>query len=317
LNGPNSNCASHLVVSPNGTIPYDGNYSVTNSNGTFTFPDVGSLVEASLGNLETQNDFLDYAALGVTAQPGFQNTYFWAAQSGLQPLNAIINATLGFFAQMASAADVHFGLTTFNNGSGTISTQSFSASNISPIYPPGGTNIFPLPGIPLDPNNNNYTSGTLIPSYINALSVYAGRNTAAALQTAITQIQNGARPTANAAIVLLTDGIPTVPLANAASGALDPTTAASDARAQAVTAHSLGIPIYCVVLSQAADGSDQAPETAIYNDTNSNPTLGGLSAISGFGAKYYQVVYTDPATTQASLQKVLGNIARQLVSLMK
>jgi hypothetical protein len=323
--GPTTNCATHLIGNPDGSKDFKGNCTVTYNGVNYSFPDLGAVTEASIGNLETNNDFLDYAALGVVAQSGYQKAYFQAAQSNLQPFSATIAAMLGCLNELTSIADVHFGLTMFNDIAGTTPTQTYSASNISPLFPPGGTGNFPLPGVPLDPNSNNYNSGTAIPGLLTSFTsfpVSGGRNTAAAIQAAITQIQNGARANsggganANPAILLVTDGVPTTPL-NGPAGITNTTQAATDARSAAVQAHALGIPIFCIVISQASDGSDQDPENDMYNDTNSNPTSGGIAAISGYGAKYYQVNFTDAPTTQAALLKAFGNVGRQLVSVIK
>jgi hypothetical protein len=96
---------------------------------------------------------------------------------------------------------------------------------------------------------------------------------------------------------------------------VDSTTALADARAQAALAKQEGIAIFCVAVT--ADANTQTAEEAIYNDTSTNSTSGGLSAIAGHGGRFYQIQYSGANSAQANLTNAFGNVVRQLVSLMR
>jgi len=74
------------------------------------------------------------------------------------------------------------------------------------------------------------------------------------------------------------------------------------------------VAIYCI--SIAENSQSQTDEAAIYNDTNRDTSAGGLAAISGHGAKFYELQYTDANSTKTALVKTFGNVTRQLNSLM-
>ena len=98
---------------------------------------------------------------------------------------------------------------------------------------------------------------------------------------------------------MFTDGQPT-------AGGSDPF---AYARLAATHARDAGIPVYCIGL--ATNPTIAINETAILNDTNSNPTSGGIAAISGQGALYYQV------TNSTQLRATFEKIARHLVQLVQ
>jgi hypothetical protein len=77
----------------------------------------------------------------------------------------------------------------------------------------------------------------------------------------------------------------------------------------AVEAKNAGIAIYTIGLAQNA--ALIPAETAILNDTNSNPTTGGIAAIAGHGGTFNLV------TNSSQLQAQFEKIARQLVVLIQ
>jgi hypothetical protein len=293
-------------------VNLDGNQQFLHySKDSFDFPSSAALVEAARGNLESTAAAnaagVDLAALNVSVKPGYQAFYEKTARSFLQPLASVADATVNFLYQITHFADVHLGFVAFNDTTGNAAGDTFNAANVSGLYPAGGTASHPLPNIILDPRNdqpnNNYQA---ITGVIPTLSVSGERNTAGGLKAAIDQLTNHSRYGANKAIVLITNGTPSKDL----SGASNPTTAAADALAQAAKAKALGIPIYCVAVSQSY--SEQMHEDDMYNDI-----MGGIAAVSGHGAKYYRINYTDANTTEGELGKALANITRQLISLLR
>ncbi len=305
--GPSSsNTFTDVVVNLDGNNTFGG----STFNG-FNFPTKGSLVEAARGNLDSgitvQQAGIDKDALGVNPHAGYRSAYLQAAALQVEPLMSVENALPGFLLEATQMGNTNLGFTAFNDTAGTSSTGTFNASNVSADYPAGGTADFPLPGITLGANNAS-TIGTAL----STLTVGGNRNVAAAIQAALGQLSSSGRTGAQKAIVLITDGPPTVALND------DPNSTQaqsySDARTQATYAFNAGVPIYCVAIY--GDATTQSNETTIYNDTNNNSSTGGITAISGHGAKWYQLAYTTPSATQAALTQIFGNIIRQLGSVM-
>jgi hypothetical protein len=292
-------------------VNIDGNqqFACYSASG-FDFPSSAALVEAARGNLESKDAAskagVDIAALNVTPKSGYKDFYQKSARAALQPAASASSAVLNFLYEIAQFSNFNFGFIAFNDTTGTSTTSTFTAPNVSSLYPQGGTSDHPLPYIPIStslaPNANNYNTITNI---LPSLDVWGERNTAQGLKSALDQFAAKGRPGANKVIVLVTNGIPTEDL----NGATNPTTATADALKQAVRAKNMGIPIYCVAVSQS--DSDKTNEDNLYNDTSH-----GIAAISGHGAKYYRVDYTNAQSTQSTLSSVLANIARQLSSLL-
>jgi hypothetical protein len=283
---------------------------VTTALGTFSFPDLPTLVEAARGNLENTTVFNDSKAnTAVTVVPkvGYQNAYFTALAPLLQPIKNSQDATLLFANILNTDTDCHFGMIAFDDVIGLASDpyvvisggKSYEQWNTIDISEPYGQNFnYSLPMIPLNPAlaQTNYTD---VVSGIQSTVAMGGTDIGAALNQAVTDLQANGRPGSVKAIVLLTDGEPTTP---------DPVTGASNARAAAVTAGNAGIPIYTIGLAQTP--AIEPGEIAILNDTNPNPTTGGIAAISGHGATFDLV--TDSSLLRATFEK----IARRLVELV-
>lgn len=301
-----SNTFTDIVVNLDGKTKFD-----SYTSGVYNFPCVGALVEGSRGTLDDPNlatgSGLDLGALGgITPQAGYQAAYQQAALLQIQPLRAIVTTLPNFLNLATKVGDTNLGFSSFNDTAGTAPTQTFHDANISPIYPAGGSNNYPLPGIQLGANNINAITGAL-----PGLRVGGNRNVAKAIQTARQQLTSRGRQNSQKAILLIVDGAPEENL----NGAVDPTTALADARAQAVLAKQDSIAIFCVAVT--SDATTQSAEAAIYNDTNNNPTSGGLSAIAGRGGRFYQVQYSGASGAQTNLTNAFGNVLRQLVSLMR
>ncbi len=314
---------THLIVNIDGNIPFGG-YSAMGYN----YPTLGSVVEASIGNLESSAAAsaagLDLTALGVTPQAGYQTAYQILAAQQVQPLATVENTLNTFITKIRYSTDPHFGFVAFTDVAGNAPADRYYDYNVSWAYPQGGIGNFPLPAYHVSQANNNYAqiSSTLtIPTTngptSNMLVASGGTNTAQALANALNHLSpsGGASTTrqgAARAIVLVTDGLPTFDLSGNGYNTPPPanTPAQNDAQTIANQASAAGIPIYVVALSQsgALDG---------YMDTTYSDTApGGLSYISGHGAKYYRVDWNSPNQTSKDLNAVFGNVARQLCSLV-
>ncbi len=319
-----------------GVVNIDGNAtfqstSVTYNGNSFSFPNLGVVIEAARGNLEnpgnSQAAGLNLQALGLTQanlQSGYYAAYVQAALKSIQPMNTVANATTAFMNQLATVSDAHFGCLTFNDyvGSNASSTAPPSGTtapdNIATDYPystmnsnPDGsvghsiTNTYLLPDILLDPSGN--TTQSTIANVLPTIHTWGNCGVAGALKAAIselTPLTNVARPSANKAIILVTTQAPNVGL-NGDTGPL----ATSDAISMASLAHKAGIPIYCVAIAQS--GTDDQNEDAAYNDNK-----GGIAATAGYGSKYYRIDWSNATTTQASLTSAFANIARRLTCLV-
>ncbi len=277
-----------------------------NSGTTYNFPDLATLVEASRGNLENTTVFQNSKASvsvpsSVTPQAGYQAAYFAAAANNLHPLHDAQVAAQDFFQIMNTNTNAHFSLVCFTSNAGTSASSTYSAPNVDQSYSAGGTGNFPVPMLALSPvtGNTNYTQAL---SALPTTVAISGTNIGDAVNTAVTQLTKNSRPGSTKAIVLFTDGEPT----SAGPLSSDPW---ANARAAAVLAQKAGIPVYTIGLAQIP--AIIPSETSILNDTDSNPSSGGMAAIAGNGGKFFLVTNTQ------DLQLTFENIARQLVQLVK
>ncbi len=137
---------------------------------------------------------------------------------------------------------------------------------------------------------------------LNSCVAMGSTNIGAAVHAATQDLKTNARLGSVKAILLFTDGEPTVP-----SGPLsaDPK---ANARMAAVEARDAGIAVYTVGLAQnpviIPDQKD------ILNDTNSDPTTGGMAGIAGHGGTFTLV------TESSELRTSFAKIARHLVKLI-
>lgn len=271
----------------------------------YNFPDVATLVEAARGNLETNALYTASRANtslpNIQPQQGYQAKYFELAAKQLHPLVDAQEAASEFYTIMNTNTDGHFGLVAFADNAGSSASSTQSLANIDSVYAAGGNGQFATPQILLDPTPTATNYDTII-NMLPFTRATTGTNIGDALDEAVTQLKTRNRAGSKKAIVLFTDGQPTVggPLAS------DPWT---NARKAAQNAKAAGIPVYTIGLAQ---NPEIIPgETAILNDSNSNTSSGGIAAIAGNGGKFFLVTKTS------DLRKTFENIARQLVQLVE
>jgi hypothetical protein len=295
------NAFTDLVVNIDGNTTFGG----FSYNG-YSFPNVATLVEAARGNLENSSVFTSSKAntsVSVSPKSGYQQAYLQAAAQVVQPMQDAQAAALLFTNILYTDADTHFGLVAFdsNVGSATGSTETWW--NIDQDAPYGAQAGFPLPLVSLNPavGANNYATEN---SSISSLVAMGSTNIGASLDAAVKNLQANGRTGSVKAIVLFTDGEPTLP-----SGPLDVSNPDNNARLAAVEANSAGIPIYTVGLAQ--NPAIVPGETAMLNDTNSNPSSGGIAAIAGHGGTFNLV------TNSKLLRESFEKIARHLVQLIQ
>ncbi len=319
-----------VVVNIDGTNTFSSGITVNYAGAAYNFPvnNIGCLVEAARGNLESTTVAtaagVPYTTWGITPKTGYYQAYLQAANVLRHPIADAISAAQNFFTIMNNDCDVHFGLVTFSSSPGSSANSTVrpdSGSSIGNITDQSSSYIsngFPSdPLSPLPPNptiNLNPTSGPAYSNFstvntsIQSVLAYGGTDIAGALKTAINQMNSTSsgglgltRAGSTKAIVLFTDGLPTV-----SSLGGNPST---DARTEASAAKALGIPVYCLGLCLVP--SLQASQTAILTDQNSDPSTGGIAGISGNGATYYQ------ATQLSELNLIFENTARSLVQLVR
>lgn len=289
-----------LVVNIDGRLTFQG---ITRDG--YAFPDIATVVEAARGNLEDNTVFTNSRAnrgVPATVQPraGYRAKYLELAKLNQHPIKEAQEAASEFFTIMNTNTVGHFGLVCFTDAGGTNAATVINNYNVDASYTRGGTGSFPNPLIAL----SRTTGDTKYDQIINILpstTATGGTNIGDVLNRAVDQLQNNSRTGSKKAIVLFTDGQPTV------AGPLS-SNEWTNARMAAQRARAAGIPIYSIGLAQVPEIIPG--ETAILNDTNSNPSSGGVSAIAGYGGKFFLV------TDVNDLRKTFENIARQLVQLV-
>lgn len=285
--------------------------------GSYSFPNLATLVEAARGNLESTsvyNSSLAYSVLPttVTPQAGYLNAYATARNALLQPMTNSINATNKFCDIMNTDTDIHFGFIAFDDviglpayasqgivfdGAGNAYEQWWS---IDQYVDYGNYANTPHNLISLNPASGA-TNYAAVKSSISACVAQGGTNIGMPLDQAVTDLTTNGRAGTVKAIILFTDGEPT------AGGPLD-TNPLTNARKAAVEAQAAGIPIYTIGLAQTP--AIEPSEIAILNDTDPNPNSGGIAAISGHGATFNLV--TDSSQLDVTFEK----IARRLCNIV-
>ncbi len=298
----NAQTFTDMVVNLDGKSVFGG---ITTADG-FSFPDLATVVEASRGNLDNQLDFVQSKAStgvpgNIQAKAGYKAKYFELATRNLLPINDAKEACKVFFSILNNNTDAHFGFIAFSDNAGTSQNGGYNASKIDDTYGAGGSLMVPIPNININatPNVTNYSQ---VVAAVDPLVATTSTNIGDAVSKAVAQLQAQSRPGAKKAIVLFTDGQPTAggPLHN------DPWT---NARLSAVQAKNAGIPIYTIGLAQTPEIIPG--EIAILNDSNPNPSNGGMAAIAGNGGQFYLV------TDSAQLRYTFEHIARTLVQLVR
>ncbi len=298
VSGVDRYTVTDVVVNIDGKNTFGG---LTTGDG-YAFPDIATLVEASRGNLENDTVFRNSRAnTGVpsTIRPraGYQAKYFEMARNNCHPIKDAQDAAATFFTVMNTNTVGHFSLSCFSDDGGGSTVRDW---RIDSSYTAAGYENFEKPMIPLSRAVGDTKYNTIIGALPGTEALH-GTNIGDTLNVAVTQLSTNSRPGSKKAIVLFTDGMPTVggPLSG------DPWT---NARLAADRARRAGIPIYSIGLAQNPEIVPQ--ETQILTDANSSLNSGGVSGIAGHGGKFFLVTDTK------DLRLTFENIARQLVQLV-
>jgi len=291
-----------LVVNIDGNATFAGF-----SHDGYNFPDLATLVEASRGNLENITVFTNSKAnlsvpAYITPVLGYQQAYYDLAKQQLHPLADAQLAAQDFFTIMNTNTDGHFSMICFSDIGGTSSTYTYNDYKVSSNYTAGGSANYNVPGIPLNPSVGQ-TQFSACTTAIPGTVATTGTNIGDAVSKAVSQLRTNSRAGCKKAIVLFTDGMPTV------AGPLDGSDPWRNARLAANQAKTYGMPIYTIGLAQNPEIVPD--ETAILNDSNNDPNTGGMAGIAGNGGKFFLV------TDVNDLRKTFENIARQLVQLVR
>ncbi len=304
--------------------------------GGFLFPNVGSLVEAARGNLESiaiaTTASVPYSGWGVTPQAGYYRAYWEQAQIHRHPLYDAQASSANFFQIMINSTNTHLGLVGFSSDENTTYTNrpaiESGALHTFP-FPPAAGNIpvtpnvsCPIPYVQLDPtagspgNNLAQVSAYLplppaLPATVNPqLTAYNGTDINGALNEAMNML------TRNTPASYTDSGYWPTNLNRSRIGARRAIVLFTDGLPQANTgpiggmdcdltatkAGQCAIPIYCIGLAQVP---------ALIGPMNT--TLGNVATKSG--GKLYVI---PPGTGQAAaLNRAFADIARSLVALVR
>ncbi len=307
-----------------------GGYS---SNG-FNFPNIGTLVEASRGNLESAaiatSANVDTSALGVTPQTGYYQEYWKQALLHRHPLYDAQLSSANFYQILNNAVNAHFGFVGFSSDENTTytddcignpSTHTFTAPPAGP-YPTtgsGGVVRTPIPYVCLDPiAGSAHSNFSTIMQYLPPnnpvgnypggqyqLTANGGTDINGSLNQALNMLARTSAPD-NWANGLNTNRqganraivLFTDGLPNGNTGPVG----ASDGLAIASACNSMSIPIYCVGLAQIPALVPSMTAALQPIATNSK-------------GKFYQI---PPGTGQAAaLDRAFSDIARSLISLTR
>lgn len=286
----NPNGVTDIVVNFDEQLSFGGF-----SEGDFNFPNVAALVEASRGNLENESVFQSSGAAltlqgVVTPRSGYKAKYFELARKHTHPWAEAEKAASDFFTLMNNNTRAHFGLVTFNSIVGNGPTFTFNQPNVSDQYPQGGVGAFPLPSIPLSAANGE-TNFQQSKDALAQVVPFNNTNIGGALDRAQNFFsQNTTRPNAKKAIILFTDGIPTV-------GNPSPEQACTLAADQC---RQKGIAVFTVGLN--LNPGERQVQAQVLNQ---------ISGIAGNGGRFFQV--TDPSR----LNSAFSSIARSLTQIVQ
>lgn len=286
----------------------------------FYYPNIETIVEASRGNLENGSTYslakLDTvpALSGVIPRAGYKADYVSAAKKKVEPLSSAQQAAKDFFTIMNKNTEANFGLTCFSTEAGTAPTETVSEKNVASNYTSGGTGTFARPGVQLSKTVTNYSACI---SAIEQTLANGSTNIGDALSKAKQMLLTNGRGGAKRAIVLCTDGQPTVPQSTS-YGAWYARSIAYEAKDKAIPIYSIGlaqnsqiIPGECNILND--DPAKNIPYTdpsgthSSYTPGSGNP---GVSYIAGNRGKFFLV------TNASHLRLTFENIARQLVQMV-
>lgn len=336
----------HTFATPGGGLPADSftdvvvnldenNVYAGGIFGGLPFPNVGTLVEASRGNLESiavaTAANVPYTSWGVTPQSGYYRTYWEQAQLHRHPLYDAQASAANFFQIINNSCNAHLGLVGFSSDENTTYTQPAINGGTTQTFPvppaagtiPTGTNVScPIPYVQLDPTPGSAGSNVgaiaaylplapTLPATVNPqLTAYGSTDINGSLNQALNMLTRNTPSTYADPTYWPTN------LNRSRIGARRaivlftdglPTTDTGpvfdyNAPNTATKAGQCQIPIYCIGLAQVAS---LVPSM--------NATLGAISTNSG--GKLYVI---PPGTGQAAaLDRAFSDIARSLVTLTR
>ena len=288
-----------VVVNIDGNSTFGGT-----SYGGFSFPDVATLTEAARGNLESDSVYKSSKAnTAVTVSPraGYQKAYFEAAAKQVKPMKEAQNALATLTQILNTDADVHFGFVAFDSTVGSDATSTETWYDLDDYAPYGAKKGYPIPHVGIDPTAGK-SAYTEVNNAIELCVPMGATNIGGAVHAAVDDLKSRSRLGSTKAIVLFTDGEPTVPSGPLSS---DPK---ANARMAAVEARDAGVALYTVGLAQ--NPAIIPDQTEILNDQQSDPTTGGMAAIAGHGGTFNLV------TDSSQLRQTFSKIARRLVKLV-
>lgn len=268
------------------------------SDGGFDFPNVAALVEASRGNLENEAVFESSGASTalkgvVLPKAGYKTKYFELARKHSHPWIEAQTAAQNFFTLMNNNTRAHFGFVAFSHQVGQDANAKFNENNVGFDYPAGGVGSFALPAISLNPAEGQ-TNFAEIEQAVSDVVPDGGTNIGGAIERATRMFDNNqSRPNAKKAIILFTDGIPSVGLP------LDGNPITNCQKAAQI-AHNKGIAVFGVGL--ALDPSLLQEQGQVLNL---------ITTTAGNGGKFFQV------TDASKLNSAFGSIARNLTQIVQ
>jgi Flp pilus assembly protein TadG len=274
------------------------------SYGGFAFPDIATLTEAARGNLESDTVYRSSkanTAVFVSPRAGYQKAYFEAAAKQLKPMKEAQTALNTMTQILNTDADVHFGFVAFDSSVGSNANSTETWYDLDDYAPYGAKKGFPIPHVLIDATAGK-TAYAEVNKAIDSCVPMGATNIGGAVHSAVEDLKSHSRLGSTRAIVLFTDGEPTVPSGPLSS---DPK---ANARMAAVEARDAGVALYTIGLAQ--NPTIIPDQTDILNDKNSDPTTGGMAAIAGHGGTFNLV------TDSSELRQTFAKIARRLVKLV-
>lgn len=274
------------------------------SYGGFAFPDIATLTEAARGNLESDSVYRSSkanTAVFVSPRAGYQKAYFEAAAKQLRPMKEAQTALNTMTQILNTDADVHFGFVAFDSSVGSDANSTETWYDLDDYAPYGAKKGYPIPHVLIDATAGK-TAYAEVNKAIDSCVPMGATNIGGAVHSAVEDLKSHSRLGSTRAIVLFTDGEPTVPSGPLSS---DPK---ANARMAAVEARDAGVALYTIGLAQ--NPTIIPDQTDILNDKNSDPTTGGMAAIAGHGGTFNLV------TDSSELRQTFAKIARRLVKLV-
>jgi hypothetical protein len=289
-------------------VNIDGNnvFSGFSYNG-YNFPDLATLVEASRGNLEDPVVFEQSKAnTAVTVAPkaGYRKAFQDAAKLRLQPLKDSVDCSTEFINIMNVNTVAHFGFVSFDAAVGTEPLSTKNWINVDETIPYGIETSYPMPRVKID-NTPGTTRYSEVKEALSRCIPLGATNIGRAIHEAVKDINAGGRKGSMKAIILFTDGQPTVP-----GGPLD-SDPMVNARMAAVEARDAGIAIHAIGL--ATNPALLSQQFEILNADNPSTTAGGIAAIAGHGGTFHQV--TNSGELRLAFEKIARSLSRIVTSI--